>query len=59
VQGRMERGTRLTPERELFEWALLDANKSGTAEACQPSSLDIPGETMAFIVSPLKERIWL
>ena len=24
---------RLTPERELFEWALLDANKSGTAEA--------------------------
>lgn len=24
---------RLTPERELFEWALLDVNKSGTAEA--------------------------
>ena len=23
---------RLTPECELFEWALLDANKSGTAE---------------------------
>ena len=23
---------RLTPERKLFEWALLDANKSGTAE---------------------------
>ena len=25
-------GRRLTPERALFEWALLDANKSGTAE---------------------------
>lgn len=23
---------RLTPERKLFEWALSDANKSGTAE---------------------------
>ena len=23
---------RLTPECELFEWALLDVNKSGTAE---------------------------
>ena len=28
-------GWRLTPERELFEWALLDANKSGTAEKDQ------------------------
>ena len=26
---------RLTPECELFEWALLDANKSGTAEKDQ------------------------
>ena len=24
---------RLIPERELFEWAFLDVNKSGTAEA--------------------------
>ena len=24
---------RLTPECELFEWALFDVNKSGTAEA--------------------------
>ena len=30
---------RLTPECELFEWALLDANKSGTAENIMSSSL--------------------
>ena len=50
---------RLTPECELFEWALLDANKSGTAEAVWPSSLLV--ETKAFSssppLSPTKRRI--
>ena len=35
--------TCLTPECELFEWALSDANKSGTAEKLLSSSLWIFG----------------
>ncbi len=42
---------RLTPERALFEWALLDANKSGTAEAVLAFVSSV-GETRAVFVSP-------
>jgi len=47
---------RLNPEYANFEWALIDVNKSGTAEAVKPSSLDnARGE--GFLYPPLKERI--
>jgi len=40
---------RLTPEYNQNEWALIDVNKSGTAEAYEPSSLDITRDEVFFV----------